>query len=151
MLSRYGYLEDAWQMVTKREAPSWGYWVDTQGYTTLAETWTLSPEFRDASLNHVFMGDVAAWMCRTLAGLCVEECSAGMERVVIRPQVPTGLDSAQGWYDSVRGRISSEWYRSTDGVVHLTVQIPCGCVGVVDLGSRVEEVEGGLHRFEWNP
>ena len=62
MLTKYGYIEDAMKMITKTEAPSWGYWVETMGYSTLPETWTLSPKFADASLNHVFMGDVSAWM-----------------------------------------------------------------------------------------
>ena len=69
MLTRYGYVEDVMKMATKTEAPSWGYWVETKGYTTLAETWTLKPNFADASLNHVFMGDISAWMMNNLAGI----------------------------------------------------------------------------------
>lgn len=30
MLTKYGYVEDAYKMVTKTEAPSWGYWVETK-------------------------------------------------------------------------------------------------------------------------
>ena len=69
MLTRYGYPETAYMMAVRTEAPSWGHWIEECGYTTLAETWTLSPEFRDASLNHVFFGDIAAWMTNDIAGL----------------------------------------------------------------------------------
>jgi alpha-L-rhamnosidase len=40
-----------------------------QGFTTLAETWELSPVFKDASVDHVFLGDVAAWYVNDLAGI----------------------------------------------------------------------------------
>ena len=82
MLTKYGYIEDAMKMITKTEAPSWGYWVETMGYSTLPETWTLSPKFADASLNHVFMGDVSAWMMNQLAGI-------NQELVAISDQIST--------------------------------------------------------------
>lgn len=85
MLTRYGYVEDAMKMITKTEAPSWGYWVETMGYTTLPETWTLSPEFRDASLNHVFMGDVSAWMMNQLAGINYDAVEPGFRHILITP------------------------------------------------------------------
>ena len=68
-------------MATKTEAPSWGYWVETKGYTTLAETWTLKPNFADASLNHVFMGDISAWMMNNLAGINFDVNKPGFRHI----------------------------------------------------------------------
>ena len=68
-------------MITKTEAPSWGYWVETMGYSTLPETWTLSPKFADASLNHVFMGDVSAWMMNQLAGINHDDSAPGFRHI----------------------------------------------------------------------
>lgn len=147
MLTRYGYVEDAMRMVTKTEAPSWGYWVQTQGYTTLAETWTLSPEFHDASLNHVFMGDVAAWMMNALAGINYDPDRPGFRHIRFTPHFVKGLDWASGEYHSVAGRIYSRWQRQGDRV-HLTVVVPSGCTATVEAGGKNLEIASGCH--EWS-
>ena len=146
MLTQYGYVEDAMQMITKTDAPSWGYWVETMGYSTLPETWTLSPEFRDASLNHVFMGDVSAWMMNQLAGINYDAERPGFKQVRITPQFVKGLDWAKGSYHSVAGPISSEWQRDGDAVT-LTVSIPLGSTGVIEVGDQLQSVSGGTHTF----
>ena len=69
MLTKYGYVEDAMKMATKTEGPSWGYWVENLGLTTLAEEWVVDPVENGSSLNHVFLGDVSAWMVNQLAGI----------------------------------------------------------------------------------
>lgn len=146
MLTRYGYVEDAMRMITKTEAPSWGYWVQTCGYTTLAETWTLSPEFRDASLNHVFMGDVAAWMMNQLAGINYDPARPGFRHIRFTPHFVEGLDWARGEYRSVSGPIVSQWKRKgTD--VHLTVVVPAGCTAEIEAGGETLRVASGQH--EW--
>ena len=144
MLTRYGYVEDAMKMITKTEAPSWGYWVETMGYTTLPETWTLSPEFRDASLNHVFMGDVSAWMMNQLAGINYDAVEPGFRHILITPHFVEGMDWAKGEYHSVRGLISSEWKRE-GGKVTLTVTIPSGCTADIRVGDKTETVGSGTH------
>lgn len=142
MLTKYGYLEDAMQMITKTEAPSWGYWVQTMGYTTLPETWTLSPQFRDASLNHVFMGDVSAWMMNCLAGINYDEDRPGFRHIRIMPHFAKGLNWAKGCYRSAAGLITSEWKRE-GGKVTLTVVVPSGSTAEIRVGDQVETVGGG--------
>ena len=144
MLTRYGYVEDAMKMITKTEAPSWGYWVETMGYTTLPETWTLSPEFRDASLNHVFMGDVSAWMMNQLAGINYDAVEPGFRHSLITPHFVERVNWAKGEYHSVRGLISSEWTRE-GGKVTLTVTIPSGCTADIRVGDKTETVGSGTH------
>lgn len=145
MLAKYGYLEDAWKMATKVEAPSWGYWVETMGYTTLAETWTLSPEFRDASLNHVFMGDISAWMTNMLAGINFDTEKAGFANVLIQPYYPEGLDWVKAEYNSVRGPVKSEWKRE-GGKINLTVTIPTGSTATIH-ADKVYQVGSGTHHY----
>lgn len=147
MLTRYGYLEDAMKMITKREAPSWGYWVETMGYTTLPETWTLSPEFRDASLNHVFMGDVSAWMMNQLAGINYDERQPGFRHIRFTPHFPADMQWAKGSYDSVAGEISSEWKRTEEGKIQLTVKVPLGCTGELVLEGKTVDLTAGTHQI----
>jgi len=144
MLTEYGYLEDAMKMVTKAEAPSWGYWVETMGYTTLPETWTLSPKFNDASLNHVFMGDASAWFMNHLAGINFDTKEPGFEWIVFTPHFPEGLDWAKGEYKSVRGKITSYWKR-VDDKIELMLTIPSGCRGLVKVGNETRQLGAGNH------
>lgn len=148
MLTKYGYLSDAMQMITKTEAPSWGYWVETRGLTTLPETWTLSPEYKDASLNHVFLGDVSAWMMNHLAGINYDEKQPGFRNILITPHFAEGLDWAKGEYRSVRGLITSDWKREGKKVV-LTVQIPADCTAEIQVGQEVKKVGSGNYTFNY--
>lgn len=147
MLTHYGYLEDAMKMITKREAPSWGYWVETMDYTTLPETWTLSPEFRDASLNHVFMGDVSAWMMNQLAGINYDERQPGFRHIRFTPHFPADMLWAKGSYDSVAGEISSEWKRTEEGKIQLTVKVPLGCTAELVLEGKTVDLTAGTHQI----
>lgn len=148
MLTKYGYIEDAMKMITKTEAPSWGYWVQTMGYSTLPETWTLSPEFRDASLNHVFMGDVSAWMMNCLAGINYDAAQPAFRHIRITPHFVDGMDWAKGSYHAVAGLITSEWKRVGEQVV-LTVTVPSGSTAEVQVGDRTEQVASGTHTFTY--
>lgn len=148
MLTRYGHVETAYRMASQTEAPSWGWWV-SQGFTTLAETWTLSPEWRDASINHVFLGDVAAWYVNDLAGINFDPAAPGFERIVIAPHFVGALDWAAASYDSVRGEIRSEWRRS-GGRVTLKVTVPANTTADIRIdGETVATVTGGVHEFRF--
>ena len=124
MLTRYGYVDKAYEIATKEECPSWGWWVK-QGFTSLAETWALSPEFKDASINHVFLGDVAAWYVNDLAGINFDPERPGFEHIIIRPHFPEGLEWVDASYDSIKGTIRSAWKRSSGKTV-LEIEIPVG-------------------------
>lgn len=146
MLTRYGHVETAYKMASQTEGPSWGWWV-SQGFTTLAETWMLSPEWRDASINHVFLGDVAAWYVNDLAGINFDPADPGFGHIVIAPHFVEVLDWAAASYDSVRGEIRSEW-RRCGGCVTLKVTIPANTTADIRVGGEiVATVSGGVHEF----
>lgn len=146
MLTRYGHVETAYKMAAKTEGPSWGWWVE-QGFTTLAETWMLSPQWRDASVNHVFLGDVAAWYVNDLAGINFDPAAPGFGHILIAPHFVEGLDRAAVSYDSVRGEIRSEWQRK-NGRVTLKVTVPASATAEVRVGGKtVATVGGGVHEF----
>jgi alpha-L-rhamnosidase len=148
MLTKYGYVEDAMKMVLKTEAPSWGYWVKTKGYTTLPETWTLSPEFHDASLNHVFMGDVSAWMMNQIAGINYDVSNPGFRNILITPHFVDKLEWAQGTYSSVNGYIYSCWKRE-EGKITLEVAIPANCTADIIVNGVKQSTGSGWHTFTY--
>ncbi|MGV8134060.1 MAG: family 78 glycoside hydrolase catalytic domain [Mangrovibacterium sp.] len=149
MLTKYGYVEDAMKMVTKTEAPSWGYWVDKLGYTTLAEEWMVDPVKNGSSLNHVFLGDVSAWMVNDLAGINYDPQNPGFSHILITPHFVKDLSRVKGQYQSVKGLISSEWKRE-DGKVTLNVTIPEGChASIITEDGQKTNVGSGKHQLEF--
>lgn len=146
MLTKYGHADVVYEMATQQDMPSWGNWL-RQGLTTLAEQWQFTPDnFRDASVNHVFLGDISAWMYNALSGIDFDESEPGFRRIVIRPHFLDGLDWAKGEYRSVNGLIRSEWRREGDKV-KLTVSIPVNTTATVWLGDHSKEVGAGTHEF----
>jgi alpha-L-rhamnosidase len=146
MLSKYGYTETVYKMATQETAPSWGNWIKL-GFSTLAETWVLSPEFRDASTNHVFLGDISAWMINTLAGINQDTESSGFEKIIIKPEYVDDLSWVKGEYKSVRGLIKSEWRRDGDRI-NLSVTIPANATATIYTDKKVE-IGCGSYEFDF--
>lgn len=145
MLSAYGYADDAYRMITRPEAPSWANWIH-RGLTTLPETWVLDEHFKDASLNHAFLGDVSAWMINTIAGINLDRTKPGFDSILIRPRFIKDLDWARGEYRSVRGWIRSEWRRSGDKI-ELTVTVPANTEATLRLGEKSVALKTGVNQI----
>lgn len=145
MLSKHGYADLAYQMAAQEEAPSWGNWIK-QGFTTLGETWILSPEFRDASVNHMFLGDVNAWMYNVLAGINYDEQEPGFKHILIQPHFVKGLDWVKAEYKSVNGIIRSEWERKGKQVI-LKVIIPVNTNATVECNGKKIDLGSGKHQL----
>lgn len=144
VLADYGYADTVYRMMCQEEVPSWGAWIK-QGLTTLAEVWRLDMVgFRDSSANHVFLGDISAWMVKYLAGIRFEMDADGGCTLAFKPCTPEGLDWAKAEYKSVRGLIKSEW-RRTDGGIELKVTLPANMKATMEWGDTVQELNGGTH------
>ncbi len=147
MLTKYGHADQAYELAIQEDSPSWGNWIK-RGLTTLAETWKLSPSFKDASLNHVFLGDIDAWMYNALAGINYDEQRPGFKHILIQPHFVKGLDWVKAEYHSIKGLIRSEWKRSGNEVL-LNVTIPVNCTATVEVGEKKIELASGEHRLKF--
>jgi alpha-L-rhamnosidase len=98
------------------------------GATTLWEHW----EFSDNtySHNHPMFGSVSEWFFRALAGMNAAADAVGFDKIVIRPQPVGDLKWVKASYDSIHGKIISEWSRAGD-VFKLRVQVPVGVMATV--------------------
>lgn len=141
VLAEYGYEETAWKMVCKKEKPSWGYWIDELGLTTLPEDWPAG-----TSLNHVFLGDVSAWMTNYLAGINFDINQPGFSHVMIKPHFIEDLEWVKAEYYSVKGMVKTHWYRK-NGKIELNVTIPAGCSATINVKGKLQNIGGGCHRF----
>ena len=54
---------------------------------------------------------------------------------------------AKGSYDSVAGEISSEWKRTGEGKIQLTVKVPLGCTGELVLEGKTVDLTAGTHQI----
>jgi alpha-L-rhamnosidase len=128
VLSRYGHLDAAYQLLQRRDFPSWLYPV-THGATTMWERWDgIKPDgsFEDAgmnSFNHYAYGAVGEWMYQTIAGIDLDPALPGYKRMLIRPQPGGGLSQASASLDTPYGTVESAW-SDQGGVRTLKVRIP---------------------------
>ncbi len=134
-LSRRGKHQQAWKLFNLRDAPSWGYMIDS-GATTIWERWDAYIPGRGYqnpfvnSLNHYAFGAVGEWVWRNLVGINPDDRHPGYQHIIIRPQLAAGLSWVEGVYDSIRGPISVDW-KVEAGQIDLKVAIPPGTTATV--------------------
>ncbi len=144
-LADNGYVETVYGMADKKESPSWGGWLSL-GLSTLAETWVLDMvNYKDASVNHVFLGDISAWMANYLTGIKPVLSENGTPEVVVEPCFPENLDWAKASYKSVKGDYKVEWSR-IDDFIKFDVQTPANSTTQIKL-DKLYTVGGGFHQF----
>lgn len=144
LLARASMTEEAHALLTCEEIPSFGAFIKA-GCTTIPEDWHIPCS---SNIHSVFLG-AGSYFYEGYAGIQADPGHPGFERFLIRPQVPaSGLDWVECEYESVRGRIRSNWRREGQSL-HFSIQVPSNTVATVVLpdGSRHENVEAGEHVF----
>lgn len=116
-LSENGNPATAYRLLQQQDYPSWLYSV-VNGATSIWErlnSYTVENGFGGNnsmnSFNHYSFGAVASWMYNHSLGIQRHPDKAGFKEIVLKPTPdPTQkMTFAKGYYDSVYGRISSEW------------------------------------------
>jgi alpha-L-rhamnosidase len=147
-LSDHGRADVAYRLLLNETYPSWGYML-SKGATTWWERWngdTGDPAMN--SYNHYAFGSVVAWVYRYVAGIDTIPDTPGFREIVIHPRLDTRIDHAHGEYDSVYGRIVTDWTGTPAGPFSLKVTIPSNTTAkvllpgipnaaVIEDGSRV--------------
>ena len=121
------------------------------------------------SYNHYAFGSVLAWMYQNVAGIDVDPAGPGFRRIVIHPRPDARLTHARGEYDSVYGKIVTDWKMESSHRFVLDVVIPANTRATVFLpdlpnarvtqngqaievqkqqGCHVLEIGAGTHHFE---
>lgn len=113
-------------MLNQKEYPGYGYMI-ANGATTLWESWGLKIH---ESLNHPMFGSVSEWFYKSVLGIQQSDKSAGYSDIIIKPSVVGDLTWAKGSYHSVRGKISSSWWKSGNDF-HLEISIPANTKATV--------------------
>lgn len=131
-LSENGKDDIAYQLLINKQYPSWLYSV-VNGATSIWErlnSYTVENGFGGNnsmnSFNHYSFGAVAAWMYNYSLGIKRHPQKVAFKEFILKPSPdPTGhITSAKGYYDSMYGRIESEWTLVTGGHVTDKLETP---------------------------
>lgn len=106
------------------------------------------------SFNHYSLGSVLAWVYETVLGIVRDERVPGYKHFTLHPMIVrgSGLDSAEGGFETAYGRIESRW-RLLDQVLEYSCSIPPNTsatlvlpgLGQVELGSGKYQYEINMH------
>lgn len=113
-------------MLNQNDYPSYGYMIEN-GATTLWENWALKIH---ESLNHPMFGSVSEWFYKSVLGIQQSEMSVAYSDIIIKPSVVGDLTWAKGSFHSVRGKISSSWWKSGNDF-RLDISIPANTKATV--------------------
>jgi alpha-L-rhamnosidase len=144
-LSDNGHTDVAYRLLLNETYPSWGYML-SKGATTWWERWngdTGDPAMN--SFNHYAFGSVVAWVYRYVAGIDTTPDAPGFHAIVIHPRPGEHMTHARSEYDSVYGRIVSDWTARPGEPMSLRVTIPANTTARVVLPAAPEArvTEGG--------
>ena len=150
-LSDYGYSDLAYKLLQNNQYPSWLYAID-QGATTIWERlngYTVENGFGGNnsmnSFNHYSFGAVGQWMMAYSLGIQRDE--PGFKKFILQPEPdPTGeMTWAEGYYDSMYGRIKSAWKVNGDKLI-FSVTVPANATATLYLPTTSENfvTEGGV-------
>ena len=130
-LTEYGRGDLALHIAANDTYPSWGYMV-RNGATTIWELWngnTADPAMNSG--NHVMLlGDLILWEYEYLGGIRALE--PGYSKIQLKPYPIEGLDFVNCAYESVSGRIESNW-KCTDHHFEWDFTIPANTTAEVCL------------------
>ena len=150
-LADNGYFETARRVLLNNGFPGWMYEAD-MGATTIWERWnsllpdgTPNPDGMN-SYNHYAYGSVMEFVYRRVAGIEAKE--AGFAKIKIAPHPVKGLPKLYAEYESVRGKIVSE-YSQKDGKIEYVIEIPDQTQAEIVLPDEPPVlVAGGKYTFE---
>jgi alpha-L-rhamnosidase len=142
-LADHGRSDVAYRLLLNQSYPSWGYML-SKGATTWWERWngdTGDPAMN--SYNHYAFGSVMAWVYRYVAGIDTTTRAPGFKEIIVHPHLDSRMSSARAEYDSIYGKIVSDWKGTPAGLFSLQLTIPANTSAKVFLpaiaGGRVTE------------
>jgi hypothetical protein len=139
-LAEGGHSDVIFDLNNQSDKPGYGYQLK-KGATSLTEAWDAG---RGSSQNHFMLGQIMEWFYHDVAGIGCDPAGPGFKKIVIRPQPAGDLTWARADYDSIRGKITSDWKRA-GGKFTLSVTIPANTTATVFIPATSAETvtEGG--------
>ena len=111
------------------DKPGYGMQL-AKGKTSLTEAWD-----GGSSQNHFMLGQIQEWFYHDLAGIQNASGSAGFKKIVIHPQPVGDVTWVKASYNSIRGKIISDWKRDGDKFT-LQATIPANTTATVFVPAK---------------
>ena len=106
-----------YSMLKKREYPGYLYMIDN-GATTTWEYW-----HGGRSRIHNCFNGVGSWFVQAAGGILPDANAPGFKNVIVRPQIPTGVEWVKTSKLTPYGKVRSEWRVDGDKLI-FEVEIP---------------------------
>ncbi len=138
VLRESGHNDLAYSMINQKGFPSWGAWVEDGG-TTLREDW----EGVHGSRNHIFLCDFSTWYFKSLGGIQPDPEAPGFGHFFLKPCFPEEISFVKTSYNSIHGKIVSDWKRVGDKI-EMGLVVPANTTSsfYVPAGFKVETIAG---------
>jgi alpha-L-rhamnosidase len=158
VLSRFGHIDVAYELLNQESYPSWLYPVK-KGATTIWERWDgIKPDgsFQDAgmnSFNHYAYGAIGDWLYQVVAGIEVDPAEPGYKHIRFQPQPGGGLTAVSATLDSPYGPVAASWELSDHDFrlrvrvppnAHATVRLPASSLAAIAEEGRPLAVGNGV-------
>jgi alpha-L-rhamnosidase len=145
VLADIGRTDLVYDLLLRTEFPSWGYMI-AKGATTIWERWNGDAgDVAMNSFNHYALGGVAGFLFRRIAGIA--EAAPGFAQIDVCPVLDPRVRHAGADYQSVLGRISTDWRWTPGERFALDLTVPPGAAATVRLpaalGAKIELTSGG--------
>ncbi|MDB5159316.1 MAG: alpha-L-rhamnosidase [Mucilaginibacter sp.] len=118
VLSQNGRDDIAYKIMNQKDTPGFGYLLDSKN-STLWESWN-----GDGSHSHPMFGSVATWFYSAIGGIKPDPENAGWKHFIIEPKPVADLTWCKSSYNSLFGKIRSEWKKDEKGGLEVLVEIP---------------------------
>ena len=148
-LSDNGYASLAYDLVLRREFPSWLYSV-SMGATTIWEHWDgLKPDGsmwseKMNSFTHYAYGAVASWFFTDICG--IKYTAPGYKAFEIKPVLDERLSFANAAIDTMYGKIRSQW-RKVDGGAEFEIEVPSNTTCRFEFNGTKHAFGSGIYKF----
>lgn len=148
-LSRAGYQEEAFRMISNTDYASWLYPV-SKGATSVWERWnSLDTAFSEPnqnsmnSFNHFALGAVGEWMFEYQLGITAayDEGEAGYRHFVLQPTCGGNFTALEGSFDSNYGRICSAWTAEKGVMKTYRCTVPANTTATLYLPIKKDAVQ----------
>ena len=110
--------ETGWEMTTAQDYPSWYSMTAGSDNDLMKEDWAGGTAFMP-SLG----GNITGWFYQFLAGILPDSSAPGFKKIIIKPNIVGDLHWVEGSYESVYGKIISNWKKKDNKIV-MDITIP---------------------------
>jgi len=144
MLTKYGYTDIAWNLITSVEYPSVGYML-ANGATTIWERFELKKECGMNSHNHPMYGAMIGWLYRSLTGF---ETIIPCKKYKLQPHIPIDLKYFEIKIPLLNGTIYFK-YENKYGKEILFVDVPLGIDVDIYFNNEERHLKNGFNCLQY--